>query len=254
MTQEEFLLATHWGSCLPTPGLAYIPESVRGGESRITVPDPWRIIDESEHAEHDGSILVEHPDGYTAELWRRSEDIAEKSPLDLSPEQLGAGMWDIDYVDPDGTRRDGSGSFHENPQEAFDQLVPHITEVRARRRDIAAQKEERKRVDWPERIGRYRCLPDRVSETSVTYRTRYLHRKTVWGPVEREDTLKIRFYRDTRRYYVDGESFARKSTAIEAAKEILNERTKKFDQREQTVIERNDIADHRLPERVKSNG
>jgi hypothetical protein len=211
-----------------------VKEGIAGG---LDVPDPWVVVDEHEAAEREPSILVEHPDGYVAEMWLRDEDVPS-----------GAGKWDIEYVDPAGTRRDGSGSFHDDPQEALDQLVPHIQEVRAEKRDRAHQRAEQEAVEWPRSIGRYHINETTESDTRAEYTTRYLRGKTPLGLDYGDDALEIRFFDDTRAYHVDDEAFARKKTAIAAAREILKERTRKLNERESKTVEETDLEPHQIPD------
>jgi len=202
----------------------------------LDVPDLWVIVDEHEAAEREPSILVEHPDGYVAEMWLRDEDVPS-----------GACKWDIEYVDPAGTRRDGSGSFHDDAQEALNQLVPHIQEVRAEKRNRAFQQAEQEAVEWPSSIGRYHIDENTESDTHAEYTTRYLRGKTPLGLDYGDDALKIRFFDDTRAYHVGDETFARKKTAIAATQDILNERTRKLNEQESQTVEETDLEPHQIP-------
>ncbi|WP_238330866.1 hypothetical protein [Haloglomus irregulare] len=208
----------------------------------LDVPEPWMIVDAHEDAEQEPSILVEHPDGYLAEIWLRGEDVSS-----------GVGKWDVEYVDPVGTRRDGSGQFHESAQDALDELVPHIKEVRAEERDRAEQQAEQEDIDWPETIGRFRLREQTVSDTHAEYRTDYLAGYGILGTKRRERSEGIRFYDDTRKYHFMDETYARKKTAIETAEEKLTDLTETLDEREDAVIEQNDIPDHVLPHRYRGD-
>lgn len=208
----------------------------------LDVPEHWTIVDEHEDAEQEPSILVEHPDGYLAEMWLRDDDVSS-----------GAGEWDIEYFDPVGTRRDGSGQFHESAQDALDELVPHIKEVRAEERDRAEQQAEQEDIDWPETIGRFRLREQTVSDTHAEYRTDYLAGYGILGTKRRERSEGIRFYDDTRKYHFMDETYARKKTAIETAEEKLTDLTETLDEREDAVIEQNDIPDHVLPHRYRGD-
>lgn len=208
----------------------------------LDVPELWMIVDEHEDAERDPSILVEHPDGYLAEMWLRGEDVPS-----------GAGKWDIEYVDPVGTRRDGSGQFHESAQDALDELVPHIKEVRAEERDRAEQQAEQEDVDWPETIGRFRLREQTASDTHAEYRTDYLSGYGILGTKRQERSEDIRFYDDIQKYHFMDESYAWKEVAIEAAEEELTDLTETLNEREDEVIEQNDIPDHVLPHRYRDD-
>lgn len=211
-----------------------VKEGIAGS---LDVPEPWVVVDEHEDAEREPSILVEHPDGYVAEMWLRGDDIPS-----------GAGKWDIEYIDPAGTRRDGSGSFHDDPQEAFDQLVLHIHGVRAEKRDRAHQQAEQEAVEWPRSMGRYHIDETTESDTRAEYTTRFLRGKTPLGLDYGNDALDIRFFDDTRAYHVDDEEFDRKKTAIAAAREILKDRTRKLNERESKTVEETDLEPHQIPD------
>lgn len=219
------------------------PQTVMEGiVASLGVPKPWVIVNDHEDAEQDHSILVEHLDGYLAEMWIRDNDVSS-----------GAGEWDIEYVDSAGTRRDGSGQFHESAQDALDALVPHIKEVRAEKRDRAEQQVEQEDVDWPETIGRFRLREQTANETHAEYRTDYLAGCDILGTKRRERSEDIRFYDDTRTYHFMDESYARKETVIQAAEEELTGLTETLNTREDDVIEQNDIPDHVLPDRFRGN-
>jgi len=215
---------------------------VEGIVGSLDVPEPWMIVDEHEDAERAPSILVEHPDGYLAEMWLRDEDVSS-----------GPGKWDIEYVDPMGTRRNGSGQFHESARDALDELVPHIKEVRAEERDRAEQQAEQEDVEWPETIGRFRLREQTASVTHAEYRTDYLAGYGILGTKRQERSEDIRFYDDTRKYHFMYERYARKKTAIETAEEKLTNLTETLDEREDEVIEQNDIPDHVLPHRHRDD-
>lgn len=221
----------------------------------IETGERWEIVEDSEKAEKAGSIVIEHEDDYTAEIWRRPPDMHEKSSLNfLTPERAGSGKWDVEYVDPNGTRRDGSGTFHDTPQAAFDELAPHITEVRAERRERAAQEAEMERTEWPEQIGRFSLQQHTASDKGATYEAGYLAGKTALGADYRTKKYTIRFYRDTRAYHThNGEQYARKKSAIEATCEELEEQTAKMDEIEENAVSENDFADHHIPPRLKES-
>ena len=219
-------------------------------DAPITPPKHWEIITESPHAEHDDSILLEHVhDDFTAEVWQRPEDVA---PEDAdNPELYGPGAWDVEYVDPERTRRDGSNTFHDDPQAAINALAPHIQEARALRRDTHEQRVETEQVDWPEEIGGFSLRSRPQSDTRAKYHIQYLVGRSGFLTEYRGETIEVRYYKDTRSYHVDGGSqHARKAAAIDELTEILNAKTEQYREIERETVEENDIPDHHSPNHI----
>lgn len=227
------------------PGAESVTEQTVA-EGMVDAPEPWQHVADHEDAEKAESILLTHPDGYLAEIWQRADDVHQQSDLDLTAEQAGAGKWDVEYVDPNGTRRDGSDGFHDDPQEAMDQLAPFIKQRRADRRNRAEQTAEMERVEWPEKIGRFRLKPNH-SEDHAEYHTSYLRTVTVLGRQHGQDSLKINHYQDTGHYHIrdgfgtDGGEFDRKAPAIEQAREYLEDRSEELADIEASVREEHDL-------------
>jgi len=208
----------------------------------LDVPEPWMIVDEHEDAERAPSILVEHPGRLSG------RNVAPGRRRLLRRRQVGHRVHR-----PDGDPRDGSGQFHESARDALDELVPHIKEVRAEERDRAEQQAEQEDVEWPETIGRFRLREQNASVTHAEYRTDYLAGYGILGTKRQERSENIRFYDDTRKYHFMDERYARKKTAIETAEEKLTNLTETLDEREDEVIEQNDIPDHVLPHRYRDD-
>jgi hypothetical protein len=202
------------------------------GSRDVSVPSPWRPVESDPDAEKPDSYLAEHPDGYLLEVWRRSDDLDH-----------GAGQFDVEYVDPRGTRRDGSGEFHDTAQDAVDAVTDYITEVRADRRESARQAEEMETVEWPQSIGRFTLRAETASETNAEYTTRYLRGFTSLGKQWSDEAHTIRFHDDTSAYHFNGEQYDRKMSAIDAASRHLQQRTETLNEQEQ------ETADD-LPERA----
>jgi len=204
----------------------------------IDVPRLWDIVEEST-ANVPG---LDHTiDDYQIELVREDDG------------------WFPYYYDPEGRRRMGSDRPHDQPQDAIDTAAEYIQSVRADKRNLAEQDAEAQRVEWPETMGRFHLVPDQHSPKRAVYKLRYLAGYTVLGTKYRTEEVEIRWYSDTEQYHIsdgslkpDYPSFGRKSSAIEAAREIMREKSERCKQIEAKVADKNDLAAHHVPDHVDS--
>lgn len=211
----------------------------------IDLPDEWQFLSDSAQRPdmaRDGAIFLEHPAGYVAEIWRRYPEVARGSSA--PQEQHGVGKWDVEYIDPKGTRRDGSDTFHDSPQDAVDVLAAHIDEVMQARAEEQFQAAEMEAVEWPQRIGRFTL--SNHSPSHATYKASYIRKHSILGKDRTSNTLKIRFYEDTGKYHFRGDwssdefdtaAVPRKCDAITTARDQLAARTKTIEELEQKVLD-----------------
>lgn len=218
----------------------------------LTIPDPWRIHADSApppgySLKYDKSIMLLHPDGFLAELARVQHGGPDTKPGDTSS---SAHSWIACYQRKDETVHcDGTNRPHNSAQGAVDSLTDWITSLRARARNRAHRRQDKRSVTLPDQLGIF-SLSQPANKESFEYSTQIISGKTILGIQYRDRAVKTRYYDQTETWTItDNYSFHRLSTAISALRRLLKVTSHDLLQQERAAIRRNSIKPTRIPDR-----
>ena len=233
-------------------------------ESGINIPDNWMkvcIRESNETPNVVDQVKLKHAhDDYTLTIFRDHESGSNR---DSRVDRREKWRWDGYYLDPDGTKRDALNRPKISPQKAIDEATEFIKTRRAKKRHEHFQKKESKEVSWPSTIGLFRLIERESRPQYAKYHCTYLNGYTVLGVRHRDLQYEIRYTKENDSYLVrpkkrasafdESDYVSKKATAIERAKEMMEDKSAQIRSIEEKVVAENPVPDYRIPSHIKNS-